>query len=178
MSIKFRFKIVVIGDGAVGKTSLIQKYTQGIFQEDLRKTIGAQFTKYVHEVNNEMIELLFWDIAGQSDFYFLRPAFYEGSSGAIIVFSLEDIEHGEKSVENIKHWHNDFKEHAGDYPVVLFGNKVDLVDEEELNEEKVLKKVKKRNFIGYYRTSAKTGQGVIDAFNSIIDTLYNKEKKR
>ena len=62
------FKITVIGDGAVGKTSLIKKYTQGSFQKDYIKTLGAQFSKYDEEIEGNNVKLFFWDIAGQAEF--------------------------------------------------------------------------------------------------------------
>ena len=72
---KFRFKISVIGDGQVGKTSLIKKYSKGSFERDYVKTIGAQFSKFEKEIDGDEIRLIFWDIAGQDDFLFLRPSF-------------------------------------------------------------------------------------------------------
>ena len=173
---KFIFKIVVIGDTAVGKTSLIKKYTQGTFQEDYIETIGAQLSNYKDEINGDKIELFFWDIAGHDTFHFLRPAFYQGSRAAMIVYSLEDSDHGKKSLEHIDEWHEDIKMHCGDLPIILLGNKVDLVDIKKLKDKKVLKLVNKRGFIGYYKTSAKTGEGVIDAFQALIKKLYNKYK--
>ncbi len=174
---KFVFKIVIIGDPAVGKTSLIKKYTQGNFKEDYIQTIGAQLSTYKEEINGDNCTLFFWDIAGQDPFYFLRPAFYEGSRACIIVFSLEQSKHGKESFEHIDEWHDDIKEHCGDLPIILFGNKVDLVDEKTLNDKKVWKFVKKRGFIGYYRTSAKTGQAVVQSFRILIKELHNKYKK-
>lgn len=173
---KFVFKIVVVGDTAVGKTSLIKKFTQGTFQEDYIKTIGAQLSSYEDKANGDKIELFFWDIAGQDVFHFLRPAFYQGSRGAIVVYSLEDSNHGKKSLEHIDEWHEDIKDHCGVVPTILLGNKVDLIDAEKLKEKKVLKLVNKQGFIGYYKTSAKTGEGVIDAFQALIEVLYHKYK--
>lgn len=173
---KFIFKIVVIGDAAVGKTSLITKFTQNTFQEDYIQTIGAQLSSYEDEANGDKIELFFWDIAGQDTFHFLRPAFYQGSRAAIIVYSLEDSNHGKRSFEHVDEWHEDIKMHCGDLPTILLGNKVDLVDKKKLKEKKVLKLVNKRGFLGYYKTSAKTGEGVIEAFQVLIKELYNKYK--
>ncbi|MHA1256659.1 MAG: Rab family GTPase, partial [Promethearchaeota archaeon] len=85
----YKYKIPVIGDPAVGKTSLIQKYTKGSFQNDYLPTIGAQFSKYEEDIEGDRISLFLWDIAGQDTYHFLRPAFYEGSKGAIVVYSLE-----------------------------------------------------------------------------------------
>lgn len=173
---KFVFKIVVIGDAAVGKTSLIKNFTQGTFQEDYIETIGAQLSNYEDEANGDKIDLFFWDIAGQDTFHFLRPAFYQGSRAAIIVYSLEDSNHGKRSLEHVDEWHEDIKIYCGDLPTILLGNKVDLVDTKKLKEKKVLKLVNKQGFIGYYKTSAKTGEGVIEAFKALIKELYNKYK--
>jgi len=173
---KFVFKVTVIGDGGVGKTSLIKRFTKGNFQEDYIKTIGAQFSKYEQDIAGDECELSFWDIAGQDDFHFLRPSFYKGSQAAIIVYSLEKNNLGKESFKNITHWYDDLQRFCGVIPVVLFGNKVDLVNKETLNEVKMLKFVKKRNLLGYYLTSAKTGESVNDAFQAIIRELYYKYK--
>ncbi len=170
----FVFKITVIGDGAVGKTSLIKKYTQGSFQKDYIKTIGAQFSKYDEDIEGANVKLFFWDIAGQAEFMFMRPTFYKGSKAAIIVFSHGPEE--EESYQHVKEWHDDIKKFCGDLPIVLFGNKIDLVNEKDLDVKKVQDLVKKRKFLGYYKTSAKTGSGVYEGFQTIIKELYNKYK--
>ncbi|MFX0002313.1 MAG: Rab family GTPase [Candidatus Hodarchaeota archaeon] len=173
---KFTFKITVIGDGAVGKTSLIRKFTKGGFQEEYIQTIGAQFSKYIEEIEGDSCELFFWDIAGQDTFHFLRPAFYKATIAVIIVYSLEENDLGRESFKHISAWHNEIKKFCGDIPVVLFGNKVDLVDENTLDDDNALKFVEKHEILGYYRTSAKTGQGVNNAFQKIIRELYHKYK--
>jgi small GTP-binding protein len=170
----FVFKITVIGEPAVGKTSLIKKYTKGSFQKDYIKTLGAQFSKYDEEIEGNNVKLFFWDIAGQEEFNFMRPTFYKGSKAAIIVFSHALGE--EKSFERIPNWHDDIKKFCGDLPIVLFGNKIDLAKEHKIEEKKILELVSKRNFLGYYKTSAKTGTGVYQAFQAIIKELYNKYK--
>ena len=173
---EFRFKIVVIGDGAVGKTSLIKKYTKGTFEKDYIKTLGAQFSKYNKKINGDRIRLLFWDIAGQNDFNFLHYLFYKESKAAIIVYSLEENELGQNSFTHIKNWHEQVVKNCENIPIVLFANKVDLVEENILDTTKIQKLVNERNFLNYFLTSAKTGQGVIEAFNAIIERLYLKFK--
>ncbi|MGB5912492.1 MAG: Rab family GTPase [Promethearchaeia archaeon] len=170
----FIFKITVIGDGGVGKTSLIKKYTQGSFQKQYIKTLGAQFSKYDEKVDGNMVKLFFWDIAGQAEFSFMRPTFYKGSKAAIIVFSHALGE--EKSFNNITEWHEDIKKYCGNIPIILFGNKIDLIDMEKLDNGKAEEIVDQRRFLGYYKTSAKTGTGVYEAFQAIIQDLYNKFK--
>ena len=171
---KFRYKITVIGDGRVGKTSLISKYTLGAFDTDYVETIGAQFSKYDKEIDGDSIRLLFWDIAGQDSFDFLRPSFYRESDAAIIVFSLEENQLGTRSFNNISNWHREVKQFCGDIPILLFANKVDLIDEDKTKNSEIEQIKNKYKFLDYYITSAKTGHGVHIAFNTIIEKLYNK----
>ena len=175
--LKFNFKITIVGDGWVGKTSLIQKFTKGSFQKEYIKTIGAQFSIYDKEIDGNNIRLLFWDIAGQDEFNFLRSSFFKNSRGAIIVYSLEENNIGEESFNHISNWHDDIIQFCGNIPVVLFANKVDLVDENSLDNSIIQGVVNERNFLGYYITSAKTGQKVVESFNEIIDKIYHKDKE-
>ena len=171
---KLRYKITVIGDGRVGKTSLISKYTLGAFDMDYVETIGAQFSKFDKEIDGDNIRLLFWDIAGQDSFDFLRPSFYRESDAAIIVFSLEENQLGTRSFNNISNWHREVKQFCGDIPILLFANKVDLIDEDKIKNSEIEQIKNKYEFLDYYITSAKTGHGVHIAFNTIIEKLYNK----
>ena len=171
----FVFKITVIGDGGVGKTSLIKKYTKGSFKKEYIKTLGAQFSKYDEKIEGSAVKLFFWDIAGQAEFSFMRPTFYKGSKAAIIVFSNAPDEL-DKSFNHIYDWHEDIKKYCGDIPIVLFGNKIDLVDDDSIEIDKAEEVVEERDFLGFYKTSAKTGNGVYEAFQAIIKNLYEKYK--
>jgi len=174
---EFGFKISIIGDGGVGKTSLIKKFTKGTFEKDYIKTIGAHFSKFDKEINDDVINLIFWDIAGQIDFKFLNPLFFKESRAGIIVYSLEANDLGTDSFTHIENWYNELNKYCGDIPVVLFANKVDLIKESNINSVRIQEIVNEYNFLGYYTTSAKTGQGVIEAFNAIIEKLYYKYKQ-
>jgi len=173
---KFKFKITVIGDGFVGKTTLIKKFTHGSFQKEYIKTVGAQFSKFEEEIEGDQCELVFWDIAGQDEFHFLRPSFYKASVASIIVFSVEESNFGKESFKNSAQWLKEIKKFCGDIPIALIGNKADLVDENKSSDGKILKFVKKNNLKGFFRTSAKTGQNVEDAFRIIIKDLHKKAK--
>ncbi|MFW9819689.1 MAG: Rab family GTPase [Candidatus Thorarchaeota archaeon] len=173
----YGFKICVIGDGGVGKTSLIKRYTQRSFQKEYIATLGTQFSKYEEKVDGENVNLFLWDIAGQDSFQALRQRFYTGSSGGIIVFShaADQVE----SYHNVNKWVKDLKTHCGNIPIILFGNKVDLVDDGELlnpnmpTSDAIVEQLTKVNsFVGYYKTSALTGQGVTDAFKALVRKLY------
>jgi len=172
---EFAYKITVIGDGGVGKTSLIKRYTKDTFQKDYIKTIGAQFSRFNKNIEGDEVHLIFWDIAGQ-DFLFLHPLFYKESKACIIVYSLEQNDLGIESLNHINLWHNELKKFCGDIPVVLFANKVDLVEKEKLDLSPIEKIIKKRNISDFYLTSAKTGEGVLEAFNALIEELYYESK--
>lgn len=179
---EFKFKITVVGDPSVGKTTLVKKYTTGSFQKEYIATLGAQFSKYEEKIEGHQINLFIWDIAGQDAFETMRSKFYNGSSSAIIVFSHapEEI----TSFNHINKWLKELNEYCGNIPIALFGNKIDLINEKDLvlNEDKVIsdfnigKYSKDHNFLGYFKTSALTGQGVIEAFQKLVRDLYFKNK--
>ncbi len=173
----FIHKIVVIGDGAVGKTSLIKRYTQGSFNQEYIKTLGAQFSRYERILGDNQdirARLFFWDIAGQKEFSFMRATFYNGAKGVIMVFDLSR----EDTLDNVMEWYEDVSKYCGKLPTVLFGNKADLLkNPDEFNKEKVNEIKEKYNLLGFYLTSAKTGVHVTDAFNSIIEKLVEDALK-
>ncbi|MHA1730193.1 MAG: Rab family GTPase [Promethearchaeota archaeon] len=173
----FIHKVIFLGDGAVGKTSLIKRYTQGSFNKEYIKTLGAQFSRYekiVGENRDIRARLFFWDIAGQKEFSFMRPTFYNGAKAAVVVFDLSRPE----TLDSIIEWYDDLKKFCGDLPTVLFGNKFDLLEsEDDYDKEKVDELMKKYNFLKFYLTSAKTGKRVTDAFNAIIDILVENALK-
>jgi len=174
---EIKFKIVVVGDAAVGKTSLIRKYTKGAFEEDYIATLGAQFTQHEEIIDGVNFKLIFWDIAGQPTFERMRQKFYSGSSGAIIVFSHSSDE--KKSFKSVDKWLSEVRKHCGNIQIALFGNKIDLIDEEALATDEGLetcdanveKYVKEQRFMGYYKTSALTGHGVNQAFYKLTKKI-------
>ena len=180
MSDAFKFKIIVVGDAAVGKTSLIKRYITNKFEKDYISTLGMQFSKYEALVEGEKVELLLWDLAGQESFSTLRDRFYAGSSGAIVVFSLspEELE----TYDHVTKWLSDVKESCGNIPTLLFGNKADLVDQNALttspnyatSDVHVKKFAQDQKIVEYYKTSALTGQSVNEAFQALVFKLYQR----
>jgi small GTP-binding protein len=176
----FGFKITIVGDAAVGKTSLIKRYTTNSFEKDYISTLGMQFSKYEEDLKGELVDLFLWDLAGQESFSTLRDRFYKGSSGAIIVFSLapEELE----TYEHIDKWLSNIRETCGNIPKILFGNKADLVDQNALatspnyatSDVHVKKFAQDHNIIEYYKTSALTGQGVKEAFHALVFKLHQR----
>ena len=173
---KFRFKITVVGDIEVGKTSLIKQYTQGSFKTDYVKTLGAQFSVIDKEMEGNKVRCLFWDIAGGQAFHFLHQSFFKKSKAAIIVYSLGEDDLDKDSLNQISNWHDEIMKYCGDIPIIIIGNKADLVDETKLDNSKIQEYANKYKLLDVYLTSAKTGQGINEAFNKIIEELYNQYK--
>lgn len=177
-----KYKIVVVGDPAVGKTSLVRKYTKGEFHQEYIATLGAQFSRFEEILEDDKIDLIIWDIAGQEAWEVMRKKFYLGSSAGIIVFSHAPSE--QDSLSKMEKWVEELKSNCGNIPVMLFGNKIDLVDSNELasndsleaSDFKVEQLVKKHGFTSYYKTSALTGTNVTDAFQTLVSTIYKKSK--
>jgi small GTP-binding protein len=173
---RYSFKVLVIGDSQVGKTTLMKKFTEGTFEKSYLKTVGAQFSKFKRKIEGISIKLLFWCIAAEEEFHFLYPSFFREKIAAIIIFSLENNDLGRESFNHISFWHEQVQKHCGDVPIYLFGNKVDLIDEDEFDESQIEKIVKEFNLKGYYLTSTVTGLNIVKAFNDITIELYNRYK--
>jgi GTPase SAR1 family protein len=104
------------------------------------------------------------------------PGFFQKSTGAIIVCNLEEDNLGDVSLKQISNWYNEIIKYCGNIPIVVIANKVDLVDEPKVIKSKIQEFVNKKKILGYYITSAKTGQGVNEAFTRIIEALNDKIK--
>ncbi|XP_072533692.1 ras-related protein Rab-23 isoform X2 [Salminus brasiliensis] len=143
-------KVVVVGNGAVGKSSMIQRYCKGIFTKDYKKTIGVDFLERQIVVNDEDVRLMLWDTAGQEEFDAITKAYYRGAQACVLVFSTTDRE----SFEAISSWREKVEMEVGDIPTVLVQNKIDLLDDTVIKNEEaegLAKKLKLR----FYRASVK-----------------------
>ncbi|MFX1324239.1 MAG: GTP-binding protein [Promethearchaeota archaeon] len=169
----FSFRIAVIGDSTVGKSSIMEKFTKSGLKS---RSFGANFVSFEKKIGGDRIRLGFFDITGP---YYLNPSrrfLFGHKQAAIIVCSLEDTEQGEASILHVPDWHAEILKYSGDIPLYLFANKVDLVDNVELFDARMKTLVEEYNFKDYYYTSVQAGQNVIKAFNDIIMELYNKFK--
>jgi len=161
-------KVCLLGDGAVGKTSLIRRYVYDDFDDKYLMTIGAKITKKAMKVISEdtkeeiNLTMMVNDIVGQVEFERLHKQYYRGSKGGLFVCDLTRKD----TLERVEWWLNSFREVAGDVPVILLGNKLDLKDEHEITFEDMAKFAKKFN-CPYFLTSAKTGENVERAFENM-----------
>ncbi|MHA1791331.1 MAG: Rab family GTPase [Promethearchaeota archaeon] len=170
---EFKWKIVILGDGSVGKTSLITWYTKRTFDTFYQPTLGAQFSiKELELSQNLLVKLYLWDIAGQVKFSFIRKMFYEQAKAALFVYDVTNP----RSFDSISEWYADLTGTLGsDFPAALIANKIDLDSERVITSEDGFDKATDLE-LQYYETSAKTGQGVDDAFLNIALLLLDKMK--
>ncbi|MHA2062698.1 MAG: Rab family GTPase [Candidatus Sifarchaeia archaeon] len=156
---RYVFKIVILGDPAVGKTSLTRRYVDNMFSKDYLMTIGTNIqTKKVH-IHDNAITLNIWDLAGQPLFKNLHPAYCKGANGAVLVLDLTR----QNTLNNLHGWAQALWDFVGKVPLVFVGNKADLKSIREVSKEQLLDFAHFSD-AKYFETSAKTGEGVMEAF--------------
>ncbi|MBY8983847.1 MAG: GTP-binding protein [Candidatus Lokiarchaeota archaeon] len=173
----FIYKVVVVGDGGVGKTSMVLRYCENSFKENYIMTIGSNFsTKSVEleEYPNFLVKLQLWDLAGQKHFSFVRPPFYRGATAVVFVFDLTR----RSSFQNILEWKSEVEKVIGDgKPSMLVGNKIDLADRREVGEQEGNALKDEINALGYYEASAKQDLGVHPVFKDITLAILKNTQK-
>lgn len=172
------YKICVVGDGGVGKTSLVRKSINNTFSENYIMTIGSNFSvKSVElpEYPNYDIKLSVWDLAGQEHFKVVRPPFYKGAKAIIYVYDLTRI----SSFSNILNWKKEAEKVIGSTPNILVGNKLDLIrpEEKRAKEEDINELMGKLNTDAYFETSAKEGINVEAIFEEVTKKIMNNSAK-
>lgn len=170
-------KISLLGDPAVGKTSLIQRFVYDAFDDRYLSTIGAKITKntqaftldkYPKLSQDTNLTFLIWDIAGQKAFKSVHQAYYRGSEGALIVCDITRRE----TLDNMLEWISELYKVVGNVPALLLINKYDLKDQVSFGEQEI-NSVASQVRIPYYFTSAKTGHNVEAAFKTLGEFILD-----
>ncbi len=182
---KYVYKLSLIGDNGVGKTSMSQRYVHGIFKADYKATIGTYISKKECEFKElgTSVRFMIWDLAGQSQFERLWPDYLTDSRAGIIVYDITSRE----SFENVKKWYDIIKRVALPHIVlILVGNKVDLNTSRVVTTEEGMELAKELG-IYYLETSAKTNENIYNVFewialqiinmkiDEVKDTLFDKQ---
>jgi small GTP-binding protein len=164
------FKIVFLGDAAVGKTSLITRYTTTAFREEYHQTLGCQLNVAEIQVSDILIRLIIWDLAGQPRFDAVRKLYFLGTDAAVVVYSVTD----RQSFMNVDGWLQAFQRvvpSPEQVPLILVRNKIDLESQRTVNGEEGVKRYANLVFNELIETSAKTGDNVLNLFSTVTRLL-------
>lgn len=169
-------KVILLGDGAVGKTSLIRKYVEDQFDDEYIFTIGTKVSRKDITVgtgdDEVIVNMVIWDILGQTDYHRTQAEAFKGAAGVLLVC---DITRTETLKSLVDYWIPEFKKVAGKVPIVFLANKSDLKDQFKFTEAEFMEFAQK--CVGpndtplAYLTSAKTGDNVENAFISIAESM-------
>ena len=163
-------KVIVSGDGGVGKTSFLNRLVNDRFSDNSELTRGIDFYSKNIYVNGTEFNFIMWDFAGQNQFKTLLNDFVEGSLAALILFDLTRI----NTIENLHDWIVTL-ESFGHIPIILIGTKSDLVSPYECQAiDNYISEIKQEydNIISYMKISSKTGENIQSAFKILIESLF------
>jgi Ras-related protein Rab-5C len=163
-----QFKLVLLGESAVGKSSIVHRFVKDSFDDFRESTIGAAFlTQTLQLDENTTIKFEIWDTAGQERYKSLAPMYYRNANAALVVFDITQ----EASLERAKSWIKELQRQASeDIVIALAGNKVDLESERKVSKESAQAFANEENLL-FFEVSAKTGEGVKDIFHEIAKKL-------
>ena len=169
-----KYKLMVIGESKVGKTSLIKRYTKNEFGGVYLTTVGMDFQDKIIGIENKKVRLQVWDSAGQERFRNITKSYFQSSDGLLVVYDIADKE----SFEKISFWMNSIKNYAPEnVKLILIGNKCDLVNQRQVSVEEGENYAKKFN-IKFFESSAKDGTNVNELFFYLANEIYKDDKTK
>jgi|JI6StandDraft_1071083.scaffolds.fasta_scaffold09087_8 Ras-related protein Rab-2A len=156
MSYDYAFKFILVGDTAVGKTSILSRFLKGTFNRQNDITIGVEFGERTISVNNQTIKLQVWDTAGQEDFRSMTRQYYRSAAAALLVYDCTRPE----TFKNIIRWVEDVRSNGNRSVIlVLICNKIDMAERRVVSRNDGLKLAKEQDLL-YIETSAKSDQNI------------------
>jgi len=171
----YTFKILLLGDASVGKTSFTKRYCYNVFNPSERLTIGVDFHVKTIEMNNKKIKLQIWDVGGEERFRFLLPTYCLGANAAFLLYDITRS----SSLDNIPEWNSIVRQKGGDIPIMVIGSKLDLAEtQRQIPTEHGVQIAEKNNFDKFLEISAKDNLNVDKAFRILTEfTIQNMQKK-
>lgn len=169
------FKLIMLGNAGVGKSSLSLKGTTGRFNENYVATVAFDFFSFFTKINGETIRLQIWDTCGMEKTCSLIQNFYKGTSLAILVYAINDTD----SFNDVAVWVKQLRNYAAvDIKMFLIANKCDLEEQRQISKEEGLKYQKDLDFYRFFETSAKSGKNSQEIFIEATKILYSDFKKK
>jgi small GTP-binding protein len=164
------FKIVLLGEGRVGKTSLVTRFVNDTFDDAQASTIQAMmFSKKKVTIDGECVDLAIWDTAGQERFHALGPIYYRNADGAVLVYDITDAD----TLEKVKLWVKELKAVVGDgIHLVICGNKADMQAQRDVDELVAQRYAAVQGAV-HFNTSAKLNVNVSEAFTALARAIVS-----
>jgi small GTP-binding protein len=166
-----QFKLVLLGESSVGKSSLVLRFVKGQFHEFQESTIGAAFLTQTVQIDDTTVKFEIWDTAGQERYHSLAPMYYRGAQAAIVVYDITNKETFQKAQTWIKELQ---RQASPNIVIALAGNKLDLASKRAVSYEEA-KAYADESSLLFMETSAKTAANVMDIFTSIAKKLPKSE---
>ena len=166
----FTYKILMLGDASVGKTSLTIRFISGFFLEDLKLTIGVDFYSKTTNFKDKKVKLQIWDFGGEERFRFLLHQYCKGANGAFFLYDITNS----NTLDHLPDWTSIIREHAGDIPIMLIGSKLDLDEFRAVPREEGILSARKYNLASFTELSSKTGQNVEKTFEVLTEILFER----
>ncbi|CAN4126973.1 unnamed protein product [Withania somnifera] len=165
----YLFKIVLIGDSAVGKSNLLARFSRDEFYPNSKSTIGVEFQTQKLDINGKEVKAQIWDTAGQERFRAVTSAYYRGAVGALLVYDISR----RLTFDNIGRWLNELQTHSDmNVVAILVGNKSDLKDAREVTTAEG-KSLAEAHGLFFIETSALDSSNVAVAFQTVVKEIYN-----
>ncbi len=168
------YKVVLVGDSNVGKTSILQRFAKDVFEKDSETTISPQFMTRMMDLPQAgtRIKLQIWDTAGQEKYRSVTPIYYRDASAAICVFDVTNRE----SLDDAKKWISDLRQYAPAHIILaLAGNKCDLYAQEEVTIEDGKHFQEEHQILIFQQTSAKENTGIDELFHEITQKIESNK---
>ena len=170
----FSFKIIIIGDQNVGKSSITLRGAKNLFNEVYTPTVGFEFITFNVRINEQIVKLQIWDTCGQERYRSLISSFYRNSCLAIIVYSIDS----QNSFESVEEWIDEIKSQTNpNIKIFLIGNKVDLESQRCVDKDIAEQISKEHNLDFFMETSAKTGENAQKLFVVAAKILVDEYRK-
>jgi len=169
MTPQFLYKIIIVGSSAVGKTSIILRYTTGKFREYYTPTLGADFSIKNMQFDQDKVKLQIWDLGSQDFLEAVRSGYYHGAKGVIFMYDVTRPD----TLEELWNWKKEADAHLKGVVYMVVGNKTDLEKERQVSPAEGAKFAK--SFLAdYHETSVKLNAGVDDTFTTIAKKIVKK----